>query len=203
MTNCRGQGVSAALGLQVIDEAVFALAEKQPGFAKVFFYLEQQVMQPRYEIHSLSMESVVEPVDSSQQQDLAARALFAATEMAHPAKLDTEFGRSLPQERYAEYEQRYRDAFIDQARELAATLTRRLEKQNDIMKAFADITAENDARSQDAWGIPLRIERRLDSAIASTLCAAQARIANSIAQTTSPSISKNAPAASLNQPNRS
>ena len=41
VTNGRGQGVSAALGLQVVDEAVFALAEKQPGFAKVFFYLEQ------------------------------------------------------------------------------------------------------------------------------------------------------------------
>ena len=52
VTNARGQGVHAALGLQVVDEAVFALAEKQPGFAKVFFYLEQEVMKPRYEIHS-------------------------------------------------------------------------------------------------------------------------------------------------------
>ncbi len=46
--------------MQVVDEAVFALAEKQPGFAKVFFYLEQEVMKPRYEIHSLSMSNVVE-----------------------------------------------------------------------------------------------------------------------------------------------
>ena len=38
VTNSRGQGVQAALGLQVVDEAVFALAEKQPGFAKAFFY---------------------------------------------------------------------------------------------------------------------------------------------------------------------
>jgi hypothetical protein len=51
----RRSGVSAALGLQVVDEAVFALAEQQPGFAKVFFYLEQEAMKPRYEIHSLSM----------------------------------------------------------------------------------------------------------------------------------------------------
>ncbi|HXB22382.1 MAG TPA: MG2 domain-containing protein, partial [Candidatus Solibacter sp.] len=42
VTNSRGEGVHAALGLQVVDEAVFALAEKQPGFAKVFFYLEQE-----------------------------------------------------------------------------------------------------------------------------------------------------------------
>jgi hypothetical protein len=55
VTNSRGEGVSAALGLQVVDEAVFALAEKQPGFAKVFFYLEQEVMKPRYEIHSIGM----------------------------------------------------------------------------------------------------------------------------------------------------
>ena len=55
VTNSRGEGVQAALGLQVVDEAVFALAEKQPGFAKVFFYLEQEVMKPRYEIHSIGM----------------------------------------------------------------------------------------------------------------------------------------------------
>ena len=55
VTNSHGEGVHAALGLQVVDEAVFALAEKQPGFAKVFFYLEQEVMKPRYEIHSIGM----------------------------------------------------------------------------------------------------------------------------------------------------
>jgi uncharacterized protein YfaS (alpha-2-macroglobulin family) len=36
VTNSHGEGVHAALGLEVVDEAVFALAEKQPGFAKVF-----------------------------------------------------------------------------------------------------------------------------------------------------------------------
>src|SRR5439155_26553638 len=34
VTNGKGEGVQAALGLQIVDEAVFALAEKQPGFAK-------------------------------------------------------------------------------------------------------------------------------------------------------------------------
>ena len=40
VTNGKGEGVQAALGIEVVDQAVFALAEKQPGFAKVFFYLE-------------------------------------------------------------------------------------------------------------------------------------------------------------------
>ncbi len=85
VTNSRGEGVQAALGLQVVDEAVFALAEKQPGFAKVFFYLEQEAMKPRYEIHSLGMPDVVEPVPAAQaeQRDRAARALFSATEMVN------------------------------------------------------------------------------------------------------------------------
>src|SRR5438132_10610135 len=102
VTNQKGEGVSGALGLEVVDEAVFALAEKQPGFAKVFFYLEQEVMKPRYEIHSLSMPGVIESPDAShnEEHNLAARALFAATEMAKPAKLDTEFGRSIPQAKY-------------------------------------------------------------------------------------------------------
>jgi hypothetical protein len=53
VTNQKGEGVSAALGLEIVDQAVFALAEKQPGFAKVFFYLEQELMKPHYELHSL------------------------------------------------------------------------------------------------------------------------------------------------------
>src|SRR5208283_4212697 len=85
VTNSRGEGVRAALGLQVVDEAVFALAEKQPGFAKVFFYLEEEVMKPRYEIHSIGAPEIVEPAEESklEQRDRGARALFSATEMVN------------------------------------------------------------------------------------------------------------------------
>jgi A-macroglobulin TED domain/Alpha-2-macroglobulin family/A-macroglobulin receptor binding domain/MG2 domain/Carboxypeptidase regulatory-like domain/Alpha-2-macroglobulin bait region domain len=160
VTNSRGEGVQAALGLQVVDEAVFALAEQRPGFAKVFFYLEQEAMKPRYEIHSLSMSDVVEPMPESavEQQNQAARALFSATEMANPAKVDIEFGRSLPQDKYAEYQQRYREAFEDQVRQLAAQLSRQFAEKSgkvDIVKAFA---ALKDGGPRDAWNTPLRIQ---------------------------------------------
>src|SRR5260370_5341303 len=65
VTNGHGEGVSAALGLEVVDEAVFALAEKQPGFAKVFFYLEQELIKPPYEIHSIAMPDIVKPVEQA------------------------------------------------------------------------------------------------------------------------------------------
>jgi hypothetical protein len=167
VTNAHGEGVSAALGLQIVDEAVFALAEKQPGFAKTFFYLEQEVMKPRYEIHSLSLPSAIEPVEgrrgdpeSGDRQDRAARALFSATEMAAPAKLDTEFGRSLPQEKYYEYQQRYRSVFNDQVRDLAAQLSQEIRKHQAAQDGAAlDIPAMvNAARPRDSWNTPLRVE---------------------------------------------
>ena len=162
VTNSRGEGVQAALGLQVVDEAVFALAEQKPGFAKVFFYLEQEVMKPRYEIHSLSMDDVVEAnaEPGVESQDLAARALFSATEMTNTAKVDVEFGRSLPQDKFWEYQQRYRTVFEDQVSEIAAKLSEQLAAQSigpDIMNAFA--TLQNGATPRDAWNTQLRIER--------------------------------------------
>jgi uncharacterized protein YfaS (alpha-2-macroglobulin family) len=157
VTNAHGQGVQAALGLQVVDEAVFALAEQKPGFAKVFFYLEQDAMKPRYEIHSLSMEEAIATNDES--QNLAARALFSATEMANPATLDIEFGRSLPQDKFEDYHERYRVAFENQVRELAARLSQQLSERptnKDIVKAFAVL--QNGVPPRDAWNTPLRIQ---------------------------------------------
>jgi uncharacterized protein YfaS (alpha-2-macroglobulin family) len=162
VTNANGQGVSAALGLQIVDEAVFALAEKQPGFAKVFFYLEQEVMKPRFEIHSLSISKVIDPStaepatgDDQGQQDLAARALFSATEMSNPARLDTEFGRTLPQDKYAAYMQRYRDALTNQLQALTPTIDRMVGAHpsiDDFTRAFAKLAP------RDPWNTPLRLE---------------------------------------------
>ncbi len=163
VTNSRGEGVSAALGLQVVDEAVFALAEKQPGFAKVFFYLEQEVMKPRYEIHSFGMPEIVEPVEKSQvdQRDRAARALFSATEIVTANKFETEFGRDVPMAKYGEYSQRYSSRFLVQVHRLAENLNRSY-RQNpqggDLTKVFARVKRAVGPDLRDAWGTELRVE---------------------------------------------
>ena len=153
-------GCQRALGLQVVDEAVFALAEKQPGFAKVFFYLEQEAMKPRYEIHSLSMNDVVEPVPQSQveQRNRAAQALFAATEMVKPNKLETEFGRTIPQEKRADYARRYQTAFLAQVRRLAARMSARHLQDADLTKDFSNLVSLDGVTPRDAWGTELRLE---------------------------------------------
>src|SRR5215813_5811597 len=158
VTNARGQGVQAALGLQVVDEAVFALAEKQPGFAKVFFYLEQEVMKPRYEIHSIGMPEIVEPAEKAQveQQDRAARALFSATELVTSNKFETEFGRTVPATKYAEYANRYQTRFLAQVRQISENLSRAYAQGPDT----GDLTKviERMPPVRDAWGTNLRVE---------------------------------------------
>ena len=158
VTNSRGEGVHAALGLQVVDEAVFALAEKQPGFAKVFFYLEQEVLKPRYEIHSIGMSEVVEPAEKSQedQHDRAARALFSATEIVTANKFETESGRSVPMTKYADYAKRYQKHFLAQVQQISERLngtTADASGQTDLTKTISKM-----APVHDAWGTNLKIE---------------------------------------------
>ena len=54
------QGVQAALGLAIVDESVFALAEQDPGFAKLYFLLEQRAAHPKYDLHGFSLPDLVE-----------------------------------------------------------------------------------------------------------------------------------------------
>jgi uncharacterized protein YfaS (alpha-2-macroglobulin family) len=59
------RGAKAALGLAIVDESVFALAEQDPGFAKLYFMLEQELLQPKYDLHGFSVPELVKgtPVD--------------------------------------------------------------------------------------------------------------------------------------------
>lgn len=163
ITDAHGQGVHAALGLQIVDEAVLALAEKQPGFAKVFFYLEQEVMKPRYEIHSIGLPEVVEPVSEpeSQQRDRAARALFAATEIVSQNKFETEVGRTVPQTKYYEYSQRYQAQFRANANKIAGQLRQSFAndpKKIDPRSAFEKLADSGRPEFRDPWGTRIELE---------------------------------------------
>ncbi len=156
--NQKGEGVSAALGLEVVDQAVFALAEKQPGFAKVFFYLEQELMKPHYEIHSLSSAQIVDPAEgeSTESHDRAARALFAAAETVAAHTLESESGQALPETEKADYMARYENALVDHVRELVAKMTD-LDRKQDMGAAFQELRDANGRPPRDAWGTELRL----------------------------------------------
>jgi uncharacterized protein YfaS (alpha-2-macroglobulin family) len=159
VTNAKGEGVVAALGLEVVDEAVLALAEKQPGFAKVFFFLERELMKPRYEIHSLTPESIVEPGEGdSEARNRDASALLAAAETVDPHTMNAEAGRELPQEQAQDFTARYLEAFTDSVRGIAEELSRAAtdHKDEDIPSLFA--TLIDGHRPGDAWGTELRLD---------------------------------------------
>jgi len=163
VTNARGEGVRAALGLQVVDEAVFALAEKQPGFAKVFFYLEQEALKPRFEIHSIGLPEIVEQVEKPQleERDRAARALFSATEIVSANRFETEFGRTVPSTKYAGYANRYRARFLAQAHSLAEKLSSAYAQNpdaGDVARIVSKMERADEPGLRDAWGSSLRVE---------------------------------------------
>ncbi|MBN1844726.1 MAG: hypothetical protein JW810_03515 [Sedimentisphaerales bacterium] len=92
VTDRRGKPVASALGVMVVDEAVFALQEMQPGLEKVYFYLEKEIATPRYEVHGYELDDCLGPPPSDGpvpmprpqagalegRRDTAARVLFAS-----------------------------------------------------------------------------------------------------------------------------
>ncbi|MCG3172998.1 MAG: hypothetical protein GMKNLPBB_01170 [Myxococcota bacterium] len=94
ITNAKGQGVPAALGLYVVDEAVFALQEVQPGLAQVFFRAEEEIMKPRYQINGWSSSDIyVQPEDDAdaKRRERGAEVLSAASggEVTHGININT------------------------------------------------------------------------------------------------------------------
>ncbi len=67
-----GNGTQSALGIAIVDESVFALAEQDPGFAKLYFLLESELLQPRYDLHGYSLTGLVE--GTVPQDDMTLRA---------------------------------------------------------------------------------------------------------------------------------
>ncbi len=88
VTDADGVGVQSAVGLAVVDESLFALAEQDPGFAKLYFMLEQEILQPRYELHGFSVpEMIVEPCLADDGSRLCEPELRDAREGAGKAAL--------------------------------------------------------------------------------------------------------------------
>ena len=88
-----GVGTKSILGIAIVDESVFALAEQDPGFAKLYFLLEAQLLQPKYDIHGFSVPELLGPVqiepDLQQAVEGAAQASMAtATSSIDPFTLN-------------------------------------------------------------------------------------------------------------------
>jgi len=97
VTGSEGDGVQSALGIAVVDEAVFALAEQDPGFAKLYFMLEEELLQPKFELHGFSIPEMIEgpcmrdgcePPVLEEQASAGKAALASALSSVSPFSLD-------------------------------------------------------------------------------------------------------------------
>ncbi|MFC1609959.1 MG2 domain-containing protein [Myxococcota bacterium] len=88
VTRASGEPTQAALGLSGVDEAVFALQEARPGLERVYFMLQEEILEPRYEIEThvpFSASQAIqqsEPLNPEQQQ--AGIALFSLAKGGGP-----------------------------------------------------------------------------------------------------------------------
>jgi len=81
-TTVNDRPVRSALGLAIVDESVFALEEQAPGFARLYFLLERELLEPRYEVHDFQPAVLLDrkaEAEIRRQQDRAARAAWAGT----------------------------------------------------------------------------------------------------------------------------
>lgn len=80
-----GRPAVAALCVAIVDEAVFAVSELQPGLEKVYFLLEKQILEPRYEIHGFEPEKIVELPGIEER---AENVMFSTLEPKEPFSID-------------------------------------------------------------------------------------------------------------------
>ncbi|MFQ5575452.1 MAG: MG2 domain-containing protein [Anaerolineae bacterium] len=74
-----GSPVQTALGVAIVDESVFALQQQDPGFAKLYFMLEAELLEPFYQIKGFELPAAYAPDEAPlrQAQDAGARAAWA------------------------------------------------------------------------------------------------------------------------------
>ena len=165
VTDKLGHPVSAALGIEIVDEAVFALSDKHPGFEKVFMYLEKELLTPRYEVHQFSFDRVLidepepdKPVEAL-QRERAAQVLLAAAGSIRDRDVRAEFGREAIDAKRAEYSALYANRLYEKAQALAKAMSIYYGQNPSAREGFGrDVqlfsaeSATNRKLLEDPWG---------------------------------------------------
>ena len=91
VTDAQGKPAAAALGVLVVDEAVYALQDMQPGLEKVYFTLQEELLKPQAQVlyrPSEGLDSLVRAPELSAGRQQVAEALLTAVRPKAPARWD-------------------------------------------------------------------------------------------------------------------
>jgi len=139
VTDQAGKPVVSALGIQVVDESVFALQEIQPGLAKAYFTLAKELLEPKYEIHGVEPADLVawsaEPHATSaaishqpstfDSRQTAAQVLFSAAAQA----VDFSLTGNSYDEKLAKFREKWQPVVAEDARKVHDALNRYRQEQ--------------------------------------------------------------------------
>lgn len=127
VTDSHGKGLAAALGVSIVDESVYALQELQPGLEKIYFMLEKELAEPKFEIHGITPKELFTPdgaraggSELSPEKQQAAQVLFAEVHKQQLQEGKTLF--PLNSDSYADKIKKAQDALSKKAREDYATI---------------------------------------------------------------------------------
>ena len=171
-TDRAGRPVSAALGVEIVDEAVFALSDKQPGFEKVFMQLQKELLTPRYEVHQFSFEQVVlddfqgAAATHADRRERAAEVLLAAAGGVSDRDVRAVYGREKLEAKRYQYAALYTQRLFERAQAIAAALNKFYEDNQPAKEGFgrdlqAFAASDQGALLRDPWGNTLAGEGTL------------------------------------------
>ncbi len=92
VTDAAGKPTAAALGVLVVDEAVYALQEMQPGLEKVYFTLQEELLKPQAQLAApgfrpgTSVDVLVRQGDTPPEKQQIAEALLTAVRPTPPPR---------------------------------------------------------------------------------------------------------------------
>lgn len=156
VTDQDGRGVPAAVGVQVVDEAVFALQESRPGLLEVFFQLARELASPIVSVGcgGCDATAIIRGDEAgTPAYDEKARVTFAALgdQALHGLEKDT-FGDALAAVKTVlkPHFDAERERILDEVSDLSAA---GLVNDGNV----AETLARPDVAGVDMWGWPYRV----------------------------------------------
>ena len=155
--------VAAAIALAVVDESVFALSEMQPGLEKVYFMLERELMEPKYEIHGLRPSDLVlrRGLEVAEPQRQRAAALILA---AAPAAPEFDFRTNTYQVRWMAVRQKVAQVMLQALQRIQRAAQKHRQDTGASLPAETGLQTLVDKRYLrpgdilDPWGRPYQVE---------------------------------------------
>jgi hypothetical protein len=157
LTDAAGQPTPGALGVQVVDEALYALTEVKPGIERSAFYLDQELLSAGADLPLISPQVLLSATPTAEQQ-LQARVLFAAAGDQTTYPIDTNsLETSLPLARSSS-----RRGLSARMSKLRSALEKWFDRDEPQNEAAVKSWVKGYLGGMDDFGQPYRIEAQVD-----------------------------------------